>query len=106
MIASILALLPFALFAAASPSQCDTGAIKCCNNSTTYDSEVAQTIFAKYNLVGVAAIVDAVVGLECSPVTVIGTSKSCSANQQPLCCEDNKYNGAVNLGCSPINLDL
>ncbi|KAG1732436.1 fungal hydrophobin [Suillus paluster] len=103
MIASILALLPFALFAAAQSSQCDTGTIQCCESSTSYST--AQWMYPEYGIVDVAAAVDAVVGLTCSGVTVVGTSSGCEANQQPLCCEDNSYNGVVSLGCTPINVN-
>ncbi|KAG2123822.1 fungal hydrophobin [Suillus clintonianus] len=105
MIAAIFALLPFALFVAAD-GQCNTGAISCCNSVTTYDSPEAQKAFNQTGLVDVAAVVNAFVGLSCSGVTVIGTSSGCEANQEPLCCEDNKYNGLVNLGCTPINVNL
>ncbi|KAG2749247.1 fungal hydrophobin [Suillus brevipes Sb2] len=105
MFASILALLPFALLAVAG-GQCNTGEIQCCNNSTSYDSYAAQKAFNQTGLVNVVAVVNAVVGLECSGVSVVGTSDGCSANQEPLCCTDNKYNGVVSLGCTPINVKL
>ncbi|KAG1735588.1 fungal hydrophobin [Suillus paluster] len=103
MIASIFALLPFALFAAAQSSQCDTGTIQCCQSSTSYSG--AQSIFYELGLVDVAAVVDAVVGLECSGITGVGTSSGCTGTQQPLCCEDNKYNGVISLGCTPIGVN-
>jgi hypothetical protein len=44
MIASILALLPFALFAVAGDSgQCNTGEIQCCDNSTSVSFESCKT---------------------------------------------------------------
>ncbi|KAG1780578.1 fungal hydrophobin [Suillus placidus] len=107
MIASILALLPFALFAVAGDSgQCNTGEIQCCNNSTNYDSAPAAKAFNQVGLANVAVVVDAVVGLDCSGTSVVGTSSGCEANQEPLCCEDNSYNGLVSLGCTPINVNV
>ncbi|KAI3597611.1 hydrophobin [Moniliophthora roreri] len=45
------------------------------------------------------------VGLTCSPITIIGGgSNSCSAN--PVCCENNSFNGIVALGCVPVNINL
>ncbi|KAG2749248.1 fungal hydrophobin [Suillus brevipes Sb2] len=105
MFASILALLPFALLAVAD-GQCNTGEIQCCDNSTSYDSYDAQKAFDQVGLVDVAAVVGAFVGLDCSGISVVGTSSGCEANQEPLCCEDNSYNGLVNLGCTPINVIL
>ncbi|KAG1758286.1 fungal hydrophobin [Suillus occidentalis] len=104
MFASILALLPFALLAVADSGQCNTGEISCCNNSTSYESSAAQKAFDQVGLVDVEAVVGAFVGLECSGISVVGTSSGCEANQEPLCCEDNSYNGLVNLGCTPINV--
>ncbi|KAG2140582.1 fungal hydrophobin [Suillus clintonianus] len=103
MIFSIFALLPFALFAAAQ-SQCDTGYIKCCNGNNIY-SQTEPNLY-ELGLVDVAAAVDAFVALECSGVSVVGTSSGCTANQQPLCCENEKYNGIVSIGCTPIGVGL
>ncbi|TFK32947.1 hydrophobin, partial [Crucibulum laeve] len=47
--------------------------------------------------------VNALVGVTCTPITVIGAgSNSCSA--QTVCCTNNSFNGVVALGCSPISL--
>lgn len=53
---------------------------------------------SKYNdasgilgLAAIAADVTALVGLNCSPVSVVGTGAGCEANQEPLCCSNNKY---------------
>ncbi|KAG2140580.1 hypothetical protein DEU56DRAFT_797490 [Suillus clintonianus] len=103
MIFSIFALLPFALLTAAQ-SQCDTGVIECCNKDTLYSQ--TEPILTEFGLVDVAAVVDAFVGLECSGINVVGTSTGCLANQQPVCCENQKYNGIVSIGCTPINVNL
>ncbi|TFK95236.1 hypothetical protein BDV98DRAFT_537899 [Pterulicium gracile] len=45
------------------------------------------------------------VGVHCNPITVIGAgSVSCEA--EPVCCEDNNYQGLIALGCLPINVGL
>ncbi|KAG1762819.1 fungal hydrophobin [Suillus occidentalis] len=103
MIFSIFALLPFALFAAAQ-SQCDTGTIQCCEKDSMYSQ--TEPNLTELGLVDVAAVVDAFVGLSCSGINVVGTSTGCTANQEPVCCENEKYNGAVSIGCTPINVVL
>ncbi|GAB88060.1 hypothetical protein GORBP_124_00010, partial [Gordonia rubripertincta NBRC 101908] len=45
------------------------------------------------------------IGLTCDPISVIGIGgNSCTA--QPVCCENNNFNGVVALGCTPVNLNL
>ncbi|KAG1744260.1 fungal hydrophobin [Suillus lakei] len=103
MIFSIFALLPFAIFAAAQ-SQCDTGVIECCNKDNTYAQK--EPNLYELGLVDVAAVVDAFVALSCSGINVVGTSDGCAGNQEPLCCENEKYNGVISIGCTPINVGL
>ncbi|KAG2344426.1 hydrophobin, partial [Suillus weaverae] len=92
-------LLPLALFAVAGDSgQCNTGEIQCCNNSTNVPA--AAKAFNQVGLANIAAVEDGIVGLDCSGTSVVGTSSGCEANQEPLCCEDNSYNGLVSLGCT------
>jgi hypothetical protein len=106
MFARIFAVASLVAFALAD-GQCNTSNIQCCESSTT----VCESIFrsrvrwltngsqvAKYNaasgIMGLAAIVadvTAVVGLSCSPVSVVGTGAGCEANQEPLCCSNNEY---------------
>ncbi|KAF9239806.1 hydrophobin [Melanogaster broomeanus] len=82
-------------------SQCTTGQIVCCNSVKSADA--VQSLFAVTGLLATQAALLGNVGIQCSTVTVIGEGKSCIASQQPLCCTDNSYNGALSLGCSPIN---
>ncbi|KAG1733333.1 hydrophobin [Suillus paluster] len=94
-VASLVAL-------AVADGQCNTGSISCCESTTSTSNY--NSAAKLLGLVPVVADVAAVVGLSCSGVTVVGTSSGCEANQEPLCCTDNKYNGLVNLGCTPINV--
>ncbi|KAF9528322.1 fungal hydrophobin-domain-containing protein [Crepidotus variabilis] len=113
---STLACLITASFAAATPlvarggsggspppptSQCNTGSIQCCNSVQSANSFAAAGLLALLGIV--VQDVTAQVGLTCSPIDVIGIgSNSCSS--QPVCCENNSFNGVVAIGCSPINL--
>ncbi|KAH7919098.1 fungal hydrophobin [Leucogyrophana mollusca] len=112
MIASrIFALLPLAVLAVATPTggstnSCNTGSASCCD-STSQASSLTQQQAGILGGLGIAVgSLTGLVGFSCSSLTVIGTSTSCSANQEPVCCTDNTFNGVVNLGCSPLNVNL
>ncbi|KAJ4485531.1 hydrophobin 2 [Lentinula aciculospora] len=64
------------------------------------NSAAAATFLSLFGIVLQDLNVD--VGLTCSPITVIGTSSSCSA--QAVCCEDNSHGGLVSIGCVPVTL--
>ncbi|KAG2112416.1 hydrophobin-3 precursor [Suillus clintonianus] len=84
--------------------QCNTGDIQCCQSSSTTSN---YNKFAKsLGLAEVGAEVVGTLGLSCSPISVIGTGSGATCNQQPMCCSNNKMNGLVNIGCTPINLKL
>lgn len=102
MFARIFALASLVAFALAD--QCDTGNIQCCGGSTSVQNynSAAEIL----GLIPIVAEVAGDVGLKCSPISVVGTGAGCEANQEPLCCSNNQYNGLVNIGCTPINLNL
>ncbi|KAG2032422.1 hypothetical protein BDR03DRAFT_903736 [Suillus americanus] len=97
MLKRIVALLSLTILVMADDSQCDTGAIMCCDLKFT--SSEAADYFA------LGGIDKRRAKNECSGVSVVGTSQGCSANQEPLCCEKVNTNGLINLSCSPINVN-
>ncbi|ESK87979.1 hydrophobin [Moniliophthora roreri MCA 2997] len=83
--------------------QCNTGPIQCCNSlGKSTDGPIAAIL----KLLGVVVQdVTALIGLTCSPITVIGGGgNSCSS--QPVCCSNNSFNGLIAIGCTPININL
>ncbi|TFK58454.1 fungal hydrophobin [Pluteus cervinus] len=80
-------------------SQCNTGPIQCCNSV-----ESVCTTLPLFGLLGIVlSDIDVLVGITCTPITVIGVSgNSCTA--QPVCCENDTFNGVVAIGCTPVNL--
>ncbi|CDO70111.1 hypothetical protein BN946_scf184806.g38 [Trametes cinnabarina] len=103
---AMLAVGTLPILAAATPlasrDTCSTGDIQCCQ-STEKAGSAAGTL-----LLGLLGIVlddlNILLGLDCSPVTVIGvgTGNACSA--QTVCCENNDVGGLVSIGCVPISL--
>ncbi|THU84056.1 fungal hydrophobin, partial [Dendrothele bispora CBS 962.96] len=84
-------------------SQCNTAPVQCCD---TVGSASDPAISKELGILGITVQdVTALVGLTCSPISVIGVGgDSCSAN--PVCCENNSFNGLVALGCVPVDLSL
>ncbi|KAF7441214.1 hypothetical protein PC9H_001563 [Pleurotus ostreatus] len=84
-------------------SSCSTGPVNCCNSSgTAKDGNIAKELA----LLGIVVPdINALIGVSCSPITVIGAGGA-SCSSQTLCCEDNKYNGIVALGCIPVDISL
>ncbi|KAF4619456.1 hypothetical protein D9613_005292 [Agrocybe pediades] len=107
---SALTTLAVATLAVATPArrnepsgQCSTGELQCCNSVQAANSDAVSKILG---LLGVVVQdVTALVGLNCSPISVIGVGgNSCTA--QPVCCTDNSFNGLIAIGCTPININL
>ncbi|KAI9570777.1 hydrophobin [Boletus coccyginus] len=48
--------------------------------------------------------VDGLIALNCVPITETGTGGATCA-QKPVCCTKNDFNGEVNLGCKPFDLN-
>ncbi|KAJ8597673.1 hydrophobin-1 precursor [Rhizopogon salebrosus TDB-379] len=78
-----------------SPGQCSTGSIQCCSSfESSGHHDGLDSLLA---LLGIHIPSGTPCGLSCSPF-------GSSCHQESLCCENNNYNGLVNIGCSPINL--
>ncbi|PBK98610.1 hypothetical protein ARMGADRAFT_584951 [Armillaria gallica] len=49
--------------------------------------------------------VTALVGITCTPITIVGVG-STACSQQTVCCQNNTFNGLIAIGCVPINISL
>ncbi|EIW52876.1 fungal hydrophobin [Trametes versicolor FP-101664 SS1] len=85
-------------------SQCNTGALKCCNSVQSTDTEHVKSILGALGILDQIAEGDQA-GLTCTPINTgsVGGNPSCEA--APVCCNGNSY-GGVSLGCAPINTEL
>ncbi|RPD69549.1 fungal hydrophobin [Lentinus tigrinus ALCF2SS1-7] len=97
----------FSVLAVATPvpggsGSCSTGPIQCCK-SVEKASDPATSVLL--GLVGVVVQgVDVLVGLTCSPITVIGVGSGGSCEASTVCCENNNVGGLVSIGCVPVSL--
>ncbi|KAI0653914.1 fungal hydrophobin [Cubamyces menziesii] len=80
---------------------CSTGPIQCCQS-------VGKASDPAFNaLLGLLGVVidgfDALLGLQCSPISIVGVGQStCTANV--VCCENNSVGSLISIGCIPIIL--
>ncbi|RPD53870.1 fungal hydrophobin [Lentinus tigrinus ALCF2SS1-7] len=111
MFAKLLSIASLAILAAATPTpggggsgsgDCSTGPIQCCDTVEKASDPAAADILASIGVV--VQDVDALVGLTCSPVTVVGVGSSGSCDANAVCCEDNSHGGLISIGCVPVTL--
>ncbi|KAJ4474838.1 fungal hydrophobin [Lentinula aciculospora] len=81
-------------------SSCSTGPIQCCDDTTTAGSGTGAAILGLLGIV--VQDINVLLGITCSPVTIIGGVSTCDA--QAVCCEDNSWGGLVSIGCVPVTL--
>ncbi|KAI6115104.1 hydrophobin-3 precursor [Pisolithus croceorrhizus] len=108
MFSRIFVALPLALLVAANAhlearDQCNTGAIQCCQSLQQADQSAS--LVQKCGLTVAEAAAQGLVGVNCSPLTVVGTGSGCQASAQTACCKNVYFNGGVNIGCSAINVN-
>ncbi|KAF8057421.1 hydrophobin-251 [Lyophyllum atratum] len=83
--------------------QCNTGEVQCCNSMQNASDENMSGLLG---LLGISVQdITGQVGLNCSPLSAVGAGGN-SCTSQPVCCTDNKFNGLVVIGCTPININL
>ncbi|KAK7023647.1 sc3 hydrophobin [Paramarasmius palmivorus] len=84
-------------------SQCNTGPVQCCNDVKSASSSPVSKLLGLLNVV--LSDLNVSVGLTCSPISVLGIgSAGCTA--QPVCCQNNEFNGVIAIGCVPVNINL
>ncbi|ESK88581.1 hydrophobin [Moniliophthora roreri MCA 2997] len=85
-------------------AQCNTGPIQCCNTVNNIQNEDVTNALGLLNIV--VQDLNVPIGLNCDPISAVVGIGGNSCSQQPVCCENNNFNGLVAIGCTPINLNL
>ncbi|KAF8236276.1 hypothetical protein L208DRAFT_1252927, partial [Tricholoma matsutake] len=81
---------------------CNTGTTQCCESVHKPGDTYLQSLSPQ--LVAALTSVKVPVGVNCSPISVLGGGNHCT--QQTVCCTDNHFNGLIAIGCTPIALGL
>ncbi|ESK86850.1 hydrophobin [Moniliophthora roreri MCA 2997] len=84
-------------------SQCNTGPVQCCNSVQSASSAPAATLLGLLSIF--LSDLNVLVGITCSPISVLGVGGT-GCNAQPVCCQNNSFNGVVAIGCVPVNINL
>ncbi|KAI0708783.1 hydrophobin [Cerioporus squamosus] len=107
MFSTLLSVASLAILAVATPApapdaSCSTGTIQCCQSTAKASDPAAAGILKSIGVV--VQDVDALVGLTCSPITVIGVGSGDACDAQAVCCEDNSHGSLISIGCVPVTL--
>ncbi|KIY45479.1 fungal hydrophobin [Fistulina hepatica ATCC 64428] len=85
------------------PSDCAVSNTQCCDTITTTSDPAVNVLLGLLGIV--VNLVDVVVGLTCTPISILsGGNNGCSG--EVVCCEDDNFNGLIDIGCTPINVNL
>ncbi|OCH87272.1 fungal hydrophobin [Obba rivulosa] len=74
----------------------------CCQSVGAANSVSIANILAGLGVV--VQDVTAIVGVDCSPITVIGVGSGNACSGTTVSCSSNELNGLVQIGCIPVTL--
>ncbi|KAI0635195.1 fungal hydrophobin-domain-containing protein [Trametes polyzona] len=87
---------------ASTGSLCSTGSLQCCQSIGGADDPVIGVILG---LLGVVVdTVGGLLGLQCSPIKIIGLGHDSACESNVVCCENNNVGGLISIGCIAIIL--
>ncbi|PPQ82518.1 hypothetical protein CVT24_006386 [Panaeolus cyanescens] len=71
-------------------SQCNTGGLQCCNSvQQASNVPILGPIFSLLDIV--VEPITALVGVNCSPIDVLGIGAGGACTAQPVCCQNNSF---------------
>ncbi|EMD41209.1 hypothetical protein CERSUDRAFT_78901 [Gelatoporia subvermispora B] len=90
-----------ATLAAATPLALASSDACCATVGKASDSAVSKAL----GLLGVVIQdITAIVGVNCSPITVVGVGSGSACSETAVSCESSEHGGLVQIGCIPITL--
>ncbi|KAI0819779.1 fungal hydrophobin-domain-containing protein [Trametes gibbosa] len=84
--------------------ECNTGSIQCCDKVEDANSSHMSSIISSLGIAPESAT--GLAGSSCSPINILALGGGESCNQTPVCCNNNTYQGLINIGCVPIILEF
>ncbi|KAF9269334.1 fungal hydrophobin [Marasmius fiardii PR-910] len=75
--------------------------LQCCQQSVQASDPAATTLLDLLDIV--LQDLNVLVGLNCSPITVIGGGNG-ACSQTTVICNDNSHGGLINIGCIPVTI--
>jgi len=96
-----VAYIALATLAAATPTRRTSSPGNVCCETVTTASDPAAALLIK-SLGITAQDVDALVGLTCTDVTVVGDSSTCGSSTTEVSCTDNSHAELISVGCVPV----
>ncbi|GJE92441.1 hydrophobin family protein [Phanerochaete sordida] len=81
---------------------CSSGPVQCCNSITNSNDASVTSLLGLLGIVleGVTSLI----GLGCSPISVVGVGAGSACSSNVVCCENNAVGGLISIGCIPIIL--
>ncbi|EDR06559.1 hydrophobin [Laccaria bicolor S238N-H82] len=85
-------------------SQCNTGALWCCNNTQAANGSIIAPLLALLGIV--VDPITALLGSGCTSINFLGVGTGGMCTAQPVCCQNNNFSGLVVIGCTPVTLGV
>lgn len=106
-LASLVVAAPPSVARGGSGSSCgNNNSVQCCNQ--TYENNPTNVNYLS-GLLGVILNIPSgggLLGVDCSPITGLGTGTGANCVQQTVCCDNVDFTGLINIGCINININL
>ncbi|KAL4081298.1 hypothetical protein V8B97DRAFT_1913384 [Scleroderma yunnanense] len=88
---SVVAAAPEPIVAR-NDGSCSSGTLQCCQSTTSATQESLNSLTGLLGIVAEIPLVGPLLGLNCSPITVVGLGTGANCAQQTVCCQNTQFN--------------